>query len=130
MPVTNANQVKSKMRQTFKDIADNKAPQFVHAVISIGAAESKFYAPVEYSTLVNSQMMNVTQSGSQIIGEVSFNTDYAAYLEFNQNWKPRPVGDKKGPAWNPNARPGFLRWGFESPESQRAIEQAEKIFKV
>lgn len=130
MPVKGASAVRKKMRRVFKDINQKKAVQFVNAVISIGASQSKQWAPVEFSNLINSQISNVTQTADLVTGTLSYNTSYAAALEFGKKWKPRPPSEKAGPAWNPNATPGYLRRGFEDPESRSLIKQAEKIFKV
>ena len=59
MPVTGVNKVKAGYKRVFKDIRDKKAVQFIGAVNSIGAAASKELAPMEYGTLVNSQMMDI-----------------------------------------------------------------------
>lgn len=130
MPVKGVNEVKRNMKQVFKDISSKKAVQFVTAVVNIGASESKEFAPVEYSTLVNSQVTEVDAKPGGVVGTVSFNTDYAAFLENNEKWKPRPVNAKKGTAWNPKATPHFLQKGFESTQSQTAINKAKDIFKV
>ena len=130
MPVTGVSKLKSNMKQTFRDIEEKKAVQFVNAVLSIGAAESREFAPVEYSTLVNSQLMEVDKSSFGVKGSLSYNTSYAAYLENNTKWKPRPIEKKKGPAWNPKATPHFLQKGFESSQSRAAIKRAIDIFKV
>ena len=130
MPVKGVNEVKRNMKKVFKDIKDNKAVQFVKIVVDIGASESKLYTPIEYSTLINSQQTEVNVNATAVIGSVSFNTDYAAYLEFNEDWSPRAVSQKKGPSANLAATPHFLRKGFESSSSQNAIKKAVDIFKV
>ena len=130
MPVKGTNTVKRNMRQTFKDISEKKAHQFVTTVLSIGYTASLEHAPIEYSNLINSVTMMTDTSAGRTSGEVRYNASYAAYLEFNETWKPRPVGMKDGPAWNPNAKPHFLRDGFESSESQAAIKRATEIFRL
>lgn len=45
-------------------------------------------------------------------------------------WKPRPPLLKKGNAWNPDAEPHFLEYGFESPEGIKNINDNLKIFRV
>ena len=130
MPVKGVNKVKSNMKRVFKDIKDKKAVQFVTTVVNIGASESKEYTPIEYSTLINSQATEVNVKGNAVVGKVSFNTDYAAFLEFNNDWSPRAVGDKAGPSANLAATPHFLRKGFTSPQSVTAIDRAIDIFKV
>ena len=130
MPVTGAKAVNSKMKSIFKDIQSNKTNQFVSAVLSVGWNNSKLLAPTEYGTLINSITMWIEPKEGLITGSLSYNTNYAAYLEFGENWSPRPPALKSGPAWNPNAKPHFLRLGFESPESKAEIKELEKIFKV
>lgn len=130
MPIRGVDTVKRNLRQTFRDIHEKKAVQFVNAVLSIGETESKEFAPVEYSTLVNSIIKDVVVGTNRVNGSLSYNTRYAAYLENNTKWKPRPVEKKKGPATNLKATPRFLQKGFESQQSQAAIKRAIQIFKV
>lgn len=130
MPISGVKAVKANMKRIFKDISEKKAAMFVNTVLSIGENHSKELAPIEYSTLVNSVMKDVTISGQGVKGVLSYNTNYAAFLEFNQKWKPRPPLLKNGPAWNPKAEPHFLKKGFEEPESVASIKKAEDIFKV
>ena len=131
MPVTGVNKVKSNMKKILKDISDKKAVQFINAVVSIGASQSKEFAPLEYGTLVNSMFTDVGRlADGSVIGSVSYMANYAAYLEFNTNWSPRPINMKAGPATNMAATPHFLRRGFEEPESTAAINKAKSIFKV
>lgn len=132
MPVTGVDKVKANYKRVFKDIRDKKAVQFITAVISIGASESKLLTPMEYGNLVNSQRQSVDVFGQKVVGFVSFGAGgikYAAALEFGV-WRPRPINLKDGPTTNMNAEPHFLRKGFESPESQAAIKQAIGIFRV
>ena len=142
MPVTGVAAVRAKMKRAFKDINEKKAPQFVQAVLSIGESHSMELAPREYSLLVNSIIkdMNITTTG--VKGFISYGggtgvrdgktvkINYAAILEFKPDWKPRPINKKKGPATNMNAKPHYLRGGFEDPESQALIKEATKIFEV
>lgn len=133
MPVRGANKVRANMRRTFKDISDKKAPQFVAAVLSIGETHSKEFAPIEYGNLINSIMKDITRQGEKVKGFLSYgggSVTYAAILELKQDWKPRPVAMKAGPATNMNATPNYLRKGFESSESRALIKEAEKIFRV
>ncbi len=130
MPITGVKAVKQNMKRIFKDINDKKAPQFVNAVLSIGQAHSMELAPIEFSTLVNSVIRDVDVSGMRISGTLSYNTKYASALEFRMDWKPLPPDQKLGPAWNPNAKPGFLRKGFNDQESRNLIKKAEDIFKI
>ena len=129
MPVTGIETVKVNMKRVFKDISDKKAPQFVHNILAIGWTASREFTPVEYSNLVNSVTMWTEVKGETVTGELMYNANYAAALEFGV-WRPRPVSMKEGPAANMDAKPHFLREGFESPESKAAIKQAQEIFKL
>lgn len=129
MPVTGIAEVKRNLKSTFKDIREKKAPQFVHAVLSIGRAGSLEFAPVEYGVLVNSITEVVDVKGERVTGELAYNANYAAALEFG-TWKPVAAVNKEGPADNMDAKPHFLREGFESSESKTAIKQAESIFRI
>jgi hypothetical protein len=126
--------VRNKMPQVIDKIK-NRSKQFVVAATSIGANWSKQWAPVAYSTLVNSQNITVKVNGETVSGKVGFYVDYAKYLETNENWKPKKppkygkAGSGKANAWNANATPHFLQKGFENPEPQREIEAAKKIFR-
>lgn len=148
MPVKNANLVKANLRKAVAKI-DRKAVQFVQAVINDGGILSKTKAPLAYGLLVNSQSMDYVKSETIYVGALSYNTEYAVYLNGNEDytplWKPKPppkygrgsVG-RYGPqqpiapamAWNPEARPRFLEYGFESPEALSMIEANEKILKI
>lgn len=130
MPVTGVKKVRANMRKVFKDISEKKAVKFIQAVISIGASQAREFTAVEYSNLVNSVTMWTEKKGSTIVGDVTYNANYAAYLEFNVDWKPRPVSMKNGPAANMDAGPHFLKRGFESKESRDTINKVMKIMKV
>lgn len=129
MPVTGIKEVKANMKSVFKDIRDKTAPQFIHNVLAIGWTASREFTPVEYSNLVNSVIMNVEVSGDKISGELMYMANYAAALEFG-TWRPVAAVNKEGPADNMDAKPHFLREGFESAESKAAIKQAQEIFKL
>tara|TARA_R110002096_G_scaffold144799_2_gene302067 strand:- start:449 stop:841 length:393 start_codon:yes stop_codon:yes gene_type:complete len=130
MPVTGADQVRKNMGRVFKDISDKKAPQFISAVMSIGLNHSKEMQYIEFSTLINSARSDIKKSRSGIVGVVSYNTNYAVFLENNEKLNPRPPSMKKGPAFNPNAKPHALRRGFQDQESVALIKKAEQIFKI
>lgn len=115
----------------FKTTVEKKAAQFIIAAAGVGAKWSRYWAPIEFSRLVNSQRIDTFAQGTEFIGRVSFDTKYAIFLEKNPKWKPRPVELKKGPAANMRAKPGFLRAGFEDHEPQREIQLLKsKVFKI
>ena len=148
MPIKNANQVKANLRKAVTKI-DRKAQQFVQAVVNDAGILSKTKAPLAYGLLVNSQSIDYVKSETIYVGALSYNTEYAVYLNGNEDytplWKPKPapkygrntVG-RYGPqqpiapamAWNQEARPRFLEYGFESPEAKSMIEANEKILKI
>lgn len=130
MPVKGATAVKSYLRTIKADIEDKKTVQALNAVLQIGMASAVYYAPIEYGTLVNSRRQNVERNGSNWRAVGGFYVAYASYLEYNPDWSPRPPEQKAGPAWNARARPGFLKYGFENPDSQRQIDMTlEAIYK-
>lgn len=119
------------MKQIFKGISESKALQFINAAGSVAANISLTKAPKEFGTLVNSQAFNVTKNKGSVSGRLSYNTSYASILNNGvYQWKPRPPAQKKGNAWNPNATPHFLEYGFESTEAKTQIDGLLKIFKV
>lgn len=130
MPIKGANQVKGKLRQAVAKI-DKKAAQFVVAVINDAGILSKTKAPIEFGLLINSQQSEFTKGATTYTGELSYNTVYASILNDGvYKWKPRPVANKKGPSWNPNAEPHFLEYGFESPEAKQMIEANKEMLKI
>lgn len=129
MPVKVTNNTK----KAFGNIRNN-VNQFIVGVGSIGATMSMSYAPLEFGDLRSSQRFDSGVDGSKYWASVSFgegmSEPYPAILENKEGWKPRPPEMKSGPAWNPNARPHYLRDGFESSESKTQIEQLKKVLKV
>lgn len=121
----------------FERLAKNKAKQFVTAAISVGAASSKSYAPVAYSALINSQKITITMNGEKVKGVAGYYVNYAKALETTE-WKPKPppkYGNKKkgrpaANAWNANAKPGFMKYGFENQSTINQINSLKSVFKV
>ena len=118
-------------------LVEKKSKQFVGAVLAEGGALSRTKAPIAYSTLVNSQFSNIVQEGPMITGQSGYNVKYAAALELAEpgSWAPRPPpkygkGGTPANAWNPEAGPGFLAYGFESNDAKAYIDKLMKIFKV
>lgn len=135
--------------KVFNDISKKKAPMFINAVLDIIEQQSTFRAPIAYGLLVNSKFRNSAVSNGICTGSVGYMTDYAYYLNGNEEytplWKPKPapkygknaVG-RFGPnvpiapamGYNPNARPSFLTSSLESPEAQADLKKAIDIFRV
>ena len=87
-------------------------------------ASSRNTAPKPYS---------MSGFGSANIFNTNLITKSAATLSpsgTNGTWKPRPPVLKKGNAWNPDATPHFLEYGFESSEAVKNTERLAQIFKV
>lgn len=109
--------------------------RFTEGVVSIAKVESMKLAPLEYGTLRNSQYGRVVNEGGKIVGKMGFMANYANYLNGVEgqplpNWSPRRIEDKKGPATNMNAVPGFITLGFESDASKAAIKAMERVMMV
>lgn len=132
-----------------KNVSAKKAPMFINAVLDIIDQQSTFRAPIAYGNLVNSKFRHVTNFNGRIQGTFGYMTEYAAYLNGDENytplWKPKPAPKygrgntgKYGPmqpiapamGYNPNARPSFLTSSLESEEAQADIKAAMKAFKV
>ena len=138
MPVKNANQVKGNLRKAVAKI-DKKAVQFVQAVVSDAGILSKTKAPLAYVLLVNSQQQDFEKRNTRYTGILSYNTLYAAALNNPKTpWRPKPPAkygnEKKGiapaTAWNPEATPHYLEYGFESAEAKQMIKANEAILKI
>jgi len=138
MPVKNANQVKGNLRKAIAKI-DKKAVQFVQAVVSDAGILSKNKAPLAYGLLVNSQQQDFEKRNTRYTGILSYNTLYASILNDGKyKWRPKAPAKygnvKKGiapaTAWNPEATPHFLEYGFESAEAKQMIKANEAIFKI
>ena len=131
MPVVGANQIKARMKSFVSDVSDKKAMQFVNSVVAQAGILSEEKAPIEYGTLINSKRIDVVKNASRVTGSLSYNTLYASILNDGKyKWKPRAPANKKGPAWNPNATPRFLEYGFESKEGQANLAKYLEIFKI
>lgn len=108
-----------------------KAKLFANAVLSNAGVISTYYAPLAYGTLRNSQYSKVMTGQYKVTGELGYTVNYAAALNNNKNWKPKPPpkygNEKRGipgaPAWNPNATYQFLNKGFESYEAKLGIDK-------
>ena len=137
-----AVKVVNNTRKVFDGITKKKTPMFLNAVLDIIDQQATFYAPIAYSTLINSKFRNVTNlAGSGWQGTFGFLSNYAIHLNgdgtYKPSWKPKPppkYGNiKKGiapaPAWNPRAKPGFLTDALSSPEAQADLKRAIDIFR-
>lgn len=125
-------------RQAVARDLDRRQNEFLTACGTHGSAESRKIAPIAYGTLVNSQYMRIFKQSGNMYVEVGYLTDYAQYLEGTpQNpavWSPKPApkygyaGRAPANAWNPQAKPAFLRTAFESQDAQNKFEEFKRRF--
>jgi len=118
----NGASVKRKYAKMVGKMIGPRTESAMAKVLSTGMTGAKELAPLEYGTLINSAFRRIEYTQHGIRGIAGFTAAYAIYLHENRNWSPRPVSMKKGPGWNPNAKPKFLERGF-TDSSQRALMQ-------
>lgn len=122
MPVRGDKRLIGNLKKITEDIKIHAPLRTINGILQVAQNISMKYAPVEYSTLVNSIRRKVEVRGDEVVGVLGYYTSYAAYLNFNPNWSPRPPSMKSGPTWNPEATAHFVEKGFTSPEAQREIK--------
>ncbi len=138
MAMKGFDQLKRNLEQLTEDIEVKKPTQTIVAILQIASNISMKYAPIEYSTLVNSRRTRVFAEGDTIVGTLGYYVDYAAALNNPKKgskldgWKPVPQSKKKtrkkgkkagkARASNMIARQGFLTDAFESEEAKREIQ--------
>lgn len=133
--VTGIKEVNQNYKKLMKKISEDDTAKNLVKIAITGAGFSKLLTPREYGPLINSQYVlppKKTSSGMSI--EIGYVQNYAAFLNNNTNWKPRPVsekgkgkaapqqtkqgsilsnsGGKSGPSSNMRAEPMFLQKGF------------------
>jgi hypothetical protein len=138
MAMKGFDQIKRNLEQLTEDIAVKKPTQTIVAILQVASNISMKYAPIEYSTLVNSRKTRVFAEGDTIAGTLGYYVEYAASLNNPRKgskldgWQPVPQSKKKtrktgknagkARASNPLAGQGFLNKGFESEEAKREIQ--------
>ena len=115
MPVIGIERVRRNFRDAVVRIEKDKTEMAVFAVLSQGAALAQTMAPVDSSTLVNSQYApQIERRAGQTAGQVGYTAAYAAAVHNAPGTlKGLPRASGKGQYWDPNAKPGFLEDGFE-----------------
>lgn len=137
-------QVSDNINALIGDIQGKKAVRAIQAGMLIGGAQAAIYTPIDTSTLINSQFREMTVSGTRLAGKVGYSAKYAMYVHSaSGKLKGQPRADfgvtragvafgggtGTGKYWDPNAKPGFLKAGFE--ESRQQIEAAmEREMKI
>lgn len=122
MPIKGDRHLVSNLKSIAKDIEVHAPLRTINGILQVAQNISMRYAPVEYSTLVNSIRREVKVKGNEVVGVLGYYTSYAAHLNFNEDWKPRPPEKKAGPGYNPNATAHFVEAGFTSPEAKAEIQ--------
>jgi len=120
-------QLKSKYATMIGEMTGPRTESAMAKVLSIGMTGAKERAPMEYGTLMNSAFRRIEKTGAGIRGLAGFSGgvsadgfNYALYLHHSNKWRPRPVGMKVGPSWNPNATFKYLERGF-TDKDQRSM---------
>lgn len=137
-------QVSDNINALIGDIQGKKAVRAIQAGMLIGGAQAAIYTPIDTSTLINSQFREMTVSGTRLTGKVGYSAKYAMYVHSaSGKLKGQPRADfgvtraggafgggtGTGKYWDHNAKPGFLKAGFE--ESRQQIEAAmEREMKI
>ncbi len=123
----------AKVTNTFTKALKQKRKQFerelkrrLTASAIVVQAKAMEYTPIEYGALQNSQYREAVKGNSITIG---YTADYAAALHERDDWSPRPVDQKDGPAWNPKAKPQFLTKALEEkrPEVMKILSGALQL---
>lgn len=98
--------VVNRLPQFVETVERNAAAAMVKALV-IGASEASVMTPIDTSTLLNSQYLQVTKEGARILGTVGYTASYAL-----------PVHSPDHPQKfrRPTAMKEFLRLGFENAE--------------
>jgi len=123
----------AKAKNTFSKALEQKRKQFerelkrrLTASAIVVQAKAMEYTPLEFGTLQNSQYREAVKGNSITIG---YTANYAAALHERTDWQPRPVDQKDGPAWNPDAKPQFLADALEEkrPEVMQILSGAIQL---
>lgn len=135
--VRGISQANANLRALVNDIQDKRATRAMYMALSIGASQAALYTPIDSSTLINSQFREIIVRGTRLTGRVGYSAKYAMYVHSaSGKLKGQPRADfgvtrdgvsfgggtGKGNYWDPNAKPGFLKDGFD--ESRQQIEEA------
>lgn len=135
--VRGISQANANLRALVNDIQGKRAARAMYMALDIGARQAALYTPIDSSTLINSQFREIIVRGTRLTGRVGYSAKYAMYVHSaSGKLKGQPRADfgvtrdgvsfgggtGKGNYWDPNAKPGFLKAGFD--ESRQQIEEA------
>jgi hypothetical protein len=122
----------ASVNNTFTKALEQKRKQFerelkrrLTASAIVVQAKAMEYTPLEYGLLQNSQYREPVINNSISIG---YTAAYAVALH-ESDWRPKPIEEKDGPAWNPDAKPAFLLEALEEkrPEVMRILSGAIQL---
>ena len=109
--------INKRSAEVFTQTIPRKIERALTASAIVVGNKALYYTPVEFAMLANSQYREVRDNGAGgYFARIGYTADYAAALHERTDWSPRPPEMKKGPAWNPRAKPGFL---FEAGEETK-----------
>ena len=102
--------INKRSAEVFTKTIPRKVERALTAAAIVVGNKALEYTPVEYGMLANSQFRDIRDNGAGgFTARIGCTANYAAALHERTNWSPRPPEMKDGPAWNPRAKPGFLR---------------------
>ena len=100
--------INKRSAEVFTQTIPRKIERALTASLIVVGNKALEYTPVEFAILANSQFRDIRDNGAGgFTARIGYTANYAAALH-NTEWSPRPVGEKKGPAANMKAKPGFL----------------------
>lgn len=109
-----AQMIQRNTRQLMRQRIPRNIERALTGVGIVVANKAQERAPVEYSILINSQYRRLDAYPTRYTVSIGYTADYAAALHNRKDWSPRPPDQKAGPAWNPNAQPGWLTWAGDT----------------
>ncbi len=100
-----------------RDVTANKAERALYIVGTVGLGHAALLTPIDTSTLVNSQFLEVVPSGNGYKAKAGYTANYAAAVHGKPGTMlgknvPRPDGNSF--VWSPNGEPEFLTKGFNN----------------
>lgn len=107
--VRGIRQAKANLGRIINDVQGRKVVRALQSAMLIGSAQASLYTPIDTSTLINSQFLEITASGVRVTGRVGYTASYAVFVhdpEVKQQFR------------RSTAKKEFLTKGFEDVRSQ------------
>lgn len=129
MPVRGIERVRRGYRVAVDQIAGGTTERAVYEILSQVGAMANQMAPMDTSTLVNSQYApQIEQRDGKTTGSIGYTAEYAAAVHDapgTLRGRPRDPSDpSRGDFWDPNAEPEFLTKGGD--EARPAVPEILK----